>query len=245
MRKIPPSLDEKGKIVYNRGMEFEVIAHIHTDFKEKFGIPRQSGLTDLKGKIIFVPKYRNKDALRGIEGYSHLWLLWEFSEAIRSEWSPTVRPPKLGGNTRVGVFATRSPFRPNPVGLSSVSLEKVDYNDPEGPVLFVAGVDLLDGTPIYDVKPYLPYTDAHPEAKSGFAVPFSQGLDVSFPQELLALVPFEKRSALLTALKEDPRPSYQDDPKRVYGMRFAGLEIKFSVQGNLLTVLSVQKKSSY
>ena len=230
--------------MYNTGMELKIIAHIHTDFKEKFGIPRQSGLLELKGKIVFLPPYRNRDALRGIEGYSHLWLLWEFSKSVRGEWSPTVRPPKLGGNTRVGVFASRSPFRPNPVGLSSVALEKVDYDDPEGPVLLVSGIDLLDKTPIYDIKPYLPYTDCHPDAKSGFAVPFSNALAIDFPPTLLECVPPDKRNALLSALKEDPRPSYQDDPKRIYGMSFAGLEVKFSVKVEVLTVLSVQKRSS-
>ena len=210
----------------------EIIARIHTDFPEKFGIPRQSGLVDgLTGRIVFEEKYRNPDALRGIEGFSHLWLIWQFSRAIREEWSPTVKPPRLGGNQRMGVFATRSPFRPNPIGLSCVRLQRVELHTAEGPVLWVAGIDLLDGTPIYDVKPYLPYADCHPEATGGFAQEvMGHRLEVAFPEELLALVPPEKREALREVLAQDPRPGYQhNEPDRRYGVAFAGLDVLFTV----------------
>ena len=223
-------------------IEFRVIAHIENDYKEKFGIPRQSGLVEsLVSKIVFEPEYRNPDAFRGIDGYSHLWLLWHFSEADRGEeWSPTVRPPRLGGNTRVGVFATRSPFRPNSVGMSSVKLEKFEVDKILGPVLYVSGADLLDGTPIFDVKPYLAYVDSHPEAKDGFALNQKEGtLTVEFPKELLAEVPREKRQGLIELLSQDPRPQYQNDPERVYKMKFGQKEVWFRVEGTTLTVITV------
>ena len=224
----------------------EIIARIHTDFPEKFGIPRQSGLVDgLTGRIVFEEKYRNPDALRGIEGFSHLWLIWQFSRAIREEWSPTVKPPRLGGNQRMGVFATRSPFRPNPIGLSCVRLQRVELHTAEGPVLWVAGIDLLDGTPIYDVKPYLPYADCHPEATGGFAQEvMGHRLEVAFPEELLALVPPEKREALREVLAQDPRPGYQHNkPDRRYGVAFAGLDVRFTVEGDVLLVREVVRRA--
>lgn len=219
----------------------KVVAHIETDFPTKFGIPRQSGIIDsLRGRIVFEPAYRNPDAVRGLEEFSHLWLIWEFSEAVRDTWSPTVRPPRLGGNTRKGVFATRSPFRPNPIGLSSVKLERVDIDAKLGPVLYVSGIDLMDGTPIYDIKPYIVYTDSHPEAVSGFASkPAEYLLEVVFSKELLEKVAPEKRESLEAVLAHDPRPQYQDDPNRVYGMSFGSYEIRFSVSGTTLTVLDV------
>ncbi|MBD5154023.1 MAG: tRNA (N6-threonylcarbamoyladenosine(37)-N6)-methyltransferase TrmO [Oscillibacter sp.] len=222
-------------------MEIKPIAHINTDFKEKFGIPRQSGLVEaLRASIIFEPEYRVPDAVRGLEEFSHIWLLWEFSRAHRENWSPTVRPPRLGGNKRVGVFATRSPFRPNALGLSAVRLEGVGTDGPDGPVLHVSGADLLDGTPIYDIKPYLPYADAIPKASGGFTDQTARRLlTVECPQELLAELPPEKREALLAVLAQDPRPSYQSDPDRVYGMAFAGAEIRFTVEGGTLTVRGI------
>ena len=223
-------------------VEFRVIAHIENDYKEKFGIPRQSGLVEsLVSRIVFEPEYRNPDAFRGIEGYSHLWLLWHFSEADRGEsWSPTVRPPRLGGNTRVGVFATRSPFRPNSVGMSSVKLEKIEMDKILGPVLYVSGADLLDGTPIFDVKPYLAYVDSHPEAVDGFALNQKEGtLSVVFPEELLAQIPVEKREGLIELLSQDPRPQYQNDPERVYKMKFGAQEVWFRVEADKLTVCNV------
>ena len=221
----------------------KIIATLHGAFPTKFGIPRQSGLVeDLEATVVFEPEYRNPDALRGLEGFSHLWLIWSFSQAIRPHWSPTVRPPRLGGNTRMGVFATRSPFRPNPIGLSSVRLKGIVQHPTLGPVLHVAGSDLMDGTPIFDIKPYLPYTDAHPQASSGFTADYEgYHLTVRFPEDLLKKVPPEKQAALRGVLAQDPRPSYQEDPTRVYGMAFGGLEVKFSVQDGVLTVLSVEK----
>ena len=218
--------------------QVHIIAHIRSDFSTKFGIPRQSGLVEeLEAAVVFEPEYRNEAALRGLEGFSHLWLIWEFSQAKRESWSPTVRPPRLGGNRRLGVFATRSPFRPNPIGLSCVRLLGVDLHTPDGPVIRVAGADLMDGTPIYDVKPYLPYADCKPEALGGFAAqPKQASLTVDFPEELLALVPERKRQALRGVLAQDPRPSYQEDPQRVYGMAFGGLEVIFRVEGERLTV---------
>ena len=219
----------------------KIIARIRTDFPTKFGIPRQSGLVkSLKARIVFEPEYRNPDALRGIEGYTYLWLIWEFSEAKRDTWSPTVRPPRLGGNTRMGVFATRSPFRPNPVGLSSVKLEKVEWDAADGPAIIVSGADLMDGTPIYDIKPYLPYVDSHPDAEGGFADPVrSYALQVNFPDELLQKFPEASREALLEILSQDPRPSYQNDPTRVYGLPFAGYDVRFAVQDDTLTVQEI------
>jgi tRNA-Thr(GGU) m(6)t(6)A37 methyltransferase TsaA len=223
----------------------KVIARIHTDFPTKFGIPRQSGIiASLQGRIVFEPEYRNPEAVRGLEDFSYIWLLWEFSKAVRDTWSPTVRPPRLGGNVRKGVFATRSPFRPNPIGLSSVRLEKVDIDPKLGPVLYVSGVDLMDGTPIYDIKPYITYTDSHPDAVSGFAsTPAEYLLEVDFPDNLLQKVPESQRESLIEVLAHDPRPQYQDDPERVYGMAFGGMEVKFKVEGIQLTVLEVKSNA--
>ena len=218
----------------------KVIARIRSDFPEKFGIPRQSGLVpELRAKVVFEPEFCSADALRGIEGFSHLWLIWQFSAAVRDTWSPTVRPPRLGGNERVGVFATRSPFRPNAIGLSCVKLEGVRHEDGLGDVLIVSGADLMDGTPIYDVKPYLPYTDAHPEALGGFAPSPKETIAVDCPPELLAKLPEGRREALLGVLAQDPRPQYQHDPERVYGMSFGGWDVKFRVRGETLEVLSL------
>ncbi|MBQ2694591.1 MAG: tRNA (N6-threonylcarbamoyladenosine(37)-N6)-methyltransferase TrmO [Clostridia bacterium] len=221
--------------------EINIIAHIHTDFSSKFGIPRQSGLVDeLEATIIFEPEYRNPDALRGIEEYSHLWLLWQFSECAGKEWTPTVRPPRLGGNKRMGVFATRSPFRPNPVGLSSVKLLGVEKTEKHGCVLRVAGADLLDGTPIYDIKPYLPYVDSHPEASNGFALDEKEGkLTVEFSENLLNLIPTEKQAALKAVLAQDPRPGYQNEPNRIYGIEFAGFDVRFKVENSTLKVTEI------
>ena len=213
---------------------------MESDFPDKFGIPRQSGLTSLTSRIVFEPGFRDPNALRGIEGWSHLWILWIFSEAVRPGWSPTVRPPRLGGNERVGVFATRSPFRPNNIGLSSVKFERVEHTENEGDVLIVSGADLMDGTPIIDIKPYVPYADAHPEASGGFAAEkFGKKLKVVFPEELLSRVEPGKREGLKDLLAEDPRPAVQDDPERVYGMRFSDVEIKFVVSDGVLTVVDV------
>ena len=224
----------------------KVIARIRSDFKTKFGVPRQSGLVEaLRARIVFEPEYRNADALRGIEGFSHLWLIWQFSEAVREDWSPTVRPPRLGGNERMGVFATRSPFRPNPIGLSCVRLERVDLTNPRGPVLHVAGADLMDGTPIYDIKPYIPYADCHPEATEGFTGQVEmQELTVTIPPEQLSRFPADKRDALIGVLTQDPRPRYQADANRVYGLEFGGYEIKFRVDSQTLTVTDIIKKDS-
>ena len=223
----------------------KVIARIHTDFPTKFGIPRQSGIiASLQGRIVFEPEYRNPEAVRGLEDFSYIWLLWEFSKAVRDTWSPTVRPPRLGGNVRKGVFATRSPFRPNPIGLSSVRLEKVDIDPKLGPVLYVSGVDLMDGTPIYDIKPYITYTDSHPDAVSGFAsTPAEFLLEVDFPEAMLQKVPEYQRQSLIDVLAHDPRPQYQDDPERVYGMAFGGMEVKFKVEGIQLTVLEIKSNT--
>lgn len=220
----------------------KIIARIHNDFKEKFGIPRQSGLSgELTSRIVFEPEYRNPEALRGIEGYSHLWLIWQFSETQRDTWSPTVRPPRLGGNKRVGVFATRSPYRPNPIGLSSVRLVSVNKTENEGCVLIVSGADLLDGTPIYDIKPYVAYSDSHPDAISGFAEEVKNySLNVEFCKDLLSKVHISKQKALISILEQDPRPSYQNDPEREYGMRFSDYEIFFKVKGDTLTVTRVE-----
>lgn len=221
--------------------EIQAIAHMKSDFPTKFGIPRQSGLVDeLRSTIIFEPDFRNPDALRGIDGYSHLWIIWQFSQAVRQDWSPTVRPPRLGGNTRMGVFATRSPFRPNRLGLSCVRLLGVENTKEYGTVLHVGGADLMDGTPIFDIKPYIPYSDAHPEAIGGFTdLAGDFLLDVDFPQALLTQLPPEKREAALGILAHDPRPSYHSDPERVYGLTFAGYNIRFQVNGRVLTVLEV------
>ena len=223
--------------------EFSVrtIAHIHSDFPEKFGIPRQSGIVEeLNSTVIFESDYRNIDAVRGLEQYSHIWLLWRFSECADKPFTPTVRPPRLGGNTRIGVFATRSPFRPNSIGLSCVRLEKIDLDAPQAPVLHIAGADLMDGTPILDVKPYLPYADSVPNALGGFALQSKEDiLKVDFPNDLLQKIPAEKRQALLRVLAQDPRPAYQADAERVYGFSFAGCTVKFKVDGDLLTVIDI------
>lgn len=218
------------------------IAHIQSDFPEKFGIPRQSGIIDeLQAAVVFEPEYRNFDAFRGVEGYSHLWLLWQFSECAEKPWSPTVRPPRLGGNKRMGVFATRSPFRPNSIGLSCVRLVKIDYTAQNAPVLYVAGADLMNGTPILDIKPYLPYADSIPNATGGFALQSKEDiLKVDFPENLLLKVPEEKRTALLRVLAQDPRPAYQADSARVYGFSFAGVTVKFTVENGVLTVRGVE-----
>ena len=219
-----------------------VIARIRSDFPTKFGVPRQSGLVDaLKADVVFEPEYRNADALRGLEDFSHIWLIWQFSGAVREKWSPTVRPPRLGGNSRMGVFATRSPFRPNPIGLSCVRLEGVGQDPELGPVLHVAGADLMDGTPIYDIKPYIPYADSHPEASAGFTAGLSPRLlEVEFPQRWLALVPEDRREALMGVLSHDPRPTYHSDPDRVYGLAFGGVDVRFTVREGVLTVCGVE-----
>lgn len=216
------------------------IAKIETDFSTKFGVPRQSGLVrQLTGRVVFEPEFRNPDAVRGLEGFSHIWLIWQFSETKRDTWSPTVRPPRLGGNARVGVFATRSPFRPNPIGLSSVRLDRVEWEGELGPVLYVSGVDMVDQTPIYDIKPYLPYVDSHPEAVGGFADSGRpETLEVILPEELAGLTG-DQREALRGVLAQDPRPSYHQDTDRIYGMEFAGREVKFKVEEQILTVISV------
>lgn len=221
----------------------KIIAKIHTDFPEKFGIPRQSGLVDsLKATIVFEPEYRNTEAIRGLEDYSHIWLLWEFSKATQDTWSPTVRPPRLGGNRRMGVFATRSPYRPNPIGLSCVRLDGIITGAKDAPILCVSGADLLDGTPIYDIKPYLPFADSHPEATGGFAGDVKDlKLDVICQDDICREIPEDKLQTILDILEQDPRPAYQNDPDRIYGMSFAGIEIKFKVDGNTLTVISAEK----
>ena len=224
----------------SNGFTIYPIAHIQTDFKEKFGIPRQSGRVETIGKIIFEPKYRSPEALRGIESFSHLWLIFDFSLAHREEFSPTVRPPRLGGNTRVGVFASRSPFRPNAMGLSSVKLVSVEHSEKDGDYLIVSGADLLDGTPIYDIKPYLPFADSHPDAVGGYAdAHLTHRLEVIFPKELLEKIPLEKRNSVIGCLAEDPRPSYQEDDTRVYHMAFSQNEISFTVTKQTLTVIEV------
>ena len=226
----------------SKEIPMQIIAHIYNDFTSKFGIPRQSGIVDsLTSVIILEPEFRNSEVYRGLEGYSHAWLIWQFSQIENKTWSPTVRPPKLGGNTRVGVFASRSPFRPNNIGLSSVRIKKVDLHTDQGPLLYVTGADLMDGTPLFDIKPYLPYTDAHPDASGGYAVlPDSIGLKVSFPKELLTKIPEESRNGLLELLKQDPRPGYQRDPERIYGLSFSSFEIRFVVKGDSLTVVEVK-----
>lgn len=217
------------------------IAHVHSEFPGKFGIPRQSGVVpELRSELIFAPEFRNPDALRGIEGFDRLWLIWEFSANRRASWSPTVRPPRLGGNTRLGVFATRSPFRPNPLGLSCVQLLRTELHTKDGPVLYVAGADLVDGTPIYDIKPYLPYADSHPDAVDGFdGKRDAEPLTVVFPPELEALIPERKRAGLRQALACGPIPGYQHDPTRRYGFNFSGLDIRFRIQDRILTVVEI------
>ena len=224
-------------------VNIQVIARMHSDFATKFGIPRQSGLVEeLRSTIVFEPEFRNPDALRGIEDFSHLWIIWQFSEAVRQGWSPTVRPPRLGGNTRMGVFATRSPFRPNNLGLSSVRLLGVEHTSEFGTVLHVGGADLMDGTPIFDIKPYIPYGDCHVDATGGFTDTAGEFLlQVDFPAELLSILPEDKREAAVGVLSHDPRPSYQRKPDRIYGLTFAGHDIRFKVSEDVLTVVEVTK----
>jgi tRNA-Thr(GGU) m(6)t(6)A37 methyltransferase TsaA len=223
--------------------KLKIIAHIHTDFPEKFGVPRQSGLIpELLGMIMFEEEYRVKEALKGIEDFSYLWLLWGFSEVEKTEWSPSVKPPRLGGKTKMGVFATRSPFRPNPIGLSSVHLEEIRETKEQGTVLIVSGVDMMDGTPIYDIKPYLAYVDSHPEAGNGFAQnTVDYELQVDFPEEILQIIPREKRAGILKVLAKDPRPAYHDFPDRRYGVAYAGYDVRFTVSDGKLMVCEVVK----
>lgn len=226
----------------NGNLSLKAIAYIHTDFPEKFGIPRQSGLADTKAAIIFEPEYRNPDALKGLDEYSHIWLLWGFSGITQKEWSPTVRPPRLGGNQRMGIFATRSPFRPNPLGLSCVKLEKIEKCEGKGYVLRVRGADMMDGTPIYDIKPYLPYVDSHADAAGGFAEQVKEyALQVEIPDECADSLSKEQREVVAQILAQDPRPSYQDDPGRIYGMEYGGMNIWFQVKGNVLTVCEIRR----
>ncbi|MDO4811752.1 MAG: tRNA (N6-threonylcarbamoyladenosine(37)-N6)-methyltransferase TrmO [Eubacteriales bacterium] len=222
--------------------EMQIIARIRSPFPEKFGVPRQSGLVNsLLSQIVFEEDYRNADAVRGLDGFSHIWLIWQFSKAVREDWSPTVRPPRLGGNERMGVFATRSPFRPNAIGLSSVKLEKIELDPKLGPILHVSGADLMDGTPIFDIKPYLPYCDSHPNAVGGWTDEADNRLlQVNFPEECLSQVPEAQREGLIGVLASDPRPRYQNDPERVYGMSFGGVNVKFTVDGEQLTVREVE-----
>ena len=239
-------LSQKNKS--NQEMEnLKIIARIRTDFPAKFGIPRQSGIIDaLKAVIVFEPQYRNPDALRGLNGFSHIWLIWGFHQPDRDHWAPMVKPPRLGGNKRMGVFATRSPFRPNPLGLSSIKLEGIELHSELGPILHVSGADLMDQTPIYDIKPYLPYTDSHPEATGGFAEPLRDyALEVEFPEQLLSVIPTEHHEALMGILAHDPRPSYHNDPERKYGFGFAGFNIRFTVKDTLLTVCEVTLIETY
>ena len=221
-----------------------VIARVHSDFSSKFGVPRQSGLVEeLESTLVFEPEFRNEDALRGLEGFSHLWLVWVFHQAARGEWSPTVRPPRLGGNARLGVFATRSPFRPNPIALSAVRLAGVERTAVQGTLLSLRGADLVDGTPVLDIKPYLPYADCVPGALGGFAAaPAGEAVEVAIPPDLLERVPPDRREALRGVLAQDPRPRYQEDPDRVYGFGFAGLEVRFSVSGGVLAVREILEK---
>ena len=222
-----------------------IIARMKSDFPTKFGIPRQSGLVEeLRSTIVFEPQYRNADALRGLEDFSHLWIIWQFSEAVREDWSPTVRPPRLGGNTRMGVFATRSPFRPNEIGLSCVKIIGIEQTDDYGTVIVVAGADLMDGTPIFDIKPYIPYSDCHPDATGGFTEDAdSYLLDVECSDEVIAKVPVQKRPALLGVLSHDPRPSYHKDPERIYGLTFSGYDVRFTVKDHILSIIEIREIS--
>jgi tRNA-Thr(GGU) m(6)t(6)A37 methyltransferase TsaA len=232
----------KEKKQYNHP-EMKVIARIYTDFPSKFGIPRQSGLINqLKGTIIFEQEYRNPEAFRGLEGFSHLWLIWEFSQNIRDNWSPMVRPPRLGGIKRMGVFATRSPFRPNPIGLSCVKLDRIELYTEHGPILYVSGIDIMDNTPIYDIKPYLPYTDSHPDAAGGFADPVKDyRLEVEIPEEWLSMIPKDRVEALYGVLAHDPRPAYQNTPERIYGFEFCDFDVRFTVADNRIKVCEIVK----
>lgn len=223
--------------------EMKIIAHIRNDFDTKFGVPRQSGLvSSVLSAVVFEPEYRNPDALRGLDGFSHLWLIWQFSECVRDEWSPTVRPPRLGGNTRMGVFATRSPFRPNAIGLSSVEIDHVEQHPQLGPVIWVRGADLMNGTPLFDIKPYVPYADCHPDARGGFAMgPEGGTVQVECAEAWLSLLPEGKRQALLDVLAQDPRPGYQHDAGRVYGISFAGFDVRFTVADGVLKVRDIAR----
>ncbi len=223
----------------------KIIGHIETDFVTKFGLPRQSGICDgLHGRIVLEPEYRREEAFRGLEGFSHIWLLWKFSEAEREEWAPTVRPPRLGGNKRMGVFATRSPFRPNNIGLSCVRLEKIAYDEAESPVLYVSGIDMMNGTPIFDIKPYVPVADCRPDATDGFTqYTKDYSLEVDFPCELLEILPEDKREGALQMLSQDPRPSYIEDEERIFGVMYAGYDIRFRVSENILTVCEVNSQN--
>ena len=222
-------------------MVISPIAYIHTEFPEKFGVPRQSGLAgSLRGTIVFEPEYRNPDALRGLEGFSHIWILWEFSANRHGDWQPTVRPPRLGGNDRMGVFATRSPYRPNPLGLSCLEIESIDMDGPDSPVIRVRGADLMDGTPIYDIKPYIRYADCRPDAVCGYVESLEErNLKVSVPEDLAAGIDDDVLEAIVQTLSLDPRPSYHHDPSREYGLSFAGYNVRFNVTDDLLTVISV------
>ena len=224
-------------------IRLKAVARIRNDFSSKFALPRQSGIIrTLESTVVFEPAFRNPDMLRGMDGFTHLWLIWGFSQNQRKSWSPTVRPPRLGGNTRMGVFATRSPFRPNPLGLSCVELKSVDLTVPSSPTLIIAGADMMDGTPIYDIKPYLPYTDSIPAARGGFAhsAPAAP-LTVDFPVQWLSMIPVEKQETLITVLSGDPRPAYQNDPKRIYGFGYAGFDVRFTVSGERLAVVEIEK----
>ncbi len=220
----------------------KIIGHIETDFNTKFGLPRQSGMCDgLRGRIILEPEYRREEAFRGLEGFSHIWVLWKLSETEREEWSPTVRPPRLGGNKRMGVFATRSPFRPNNIGLSCVKLDRIAYDEDVSPVLYVSGIDMMNGTPVFDIKPYVPVADCIPEATDGFTAQTKDySLEVNFPHNLLEILPEEKRTGAIQMLSQDPRPSYIEDEKRFYGVQYAGYDIRFYVKENILTVCDVK-----
>lgn len=223
--------------------ELKIIAHIENSFSEKFGVPRQSGLADVTSRIVFEPEYRDPDAFRGIEGYSHLWLLWIFSEAETDRFTPTVRPPRLGGNKRMGVFSTRSPFRPNSIGLSSVKFDRISFDEKDSPVIYVRGADLMDGTPIIDIKPYLSYTDSHPDAVNGFALDSNEPiLSIVFPDELKMIVGEKNTYELIQILEQDPRPQYQNDPERVYSMLYGSYDVDFTVKENVLTVKNIRKK---
>jgi len=242
MRFVSKNAYKRGTLVNNQEYtDMKIIAHIRTDFVTKFGIPRQSGLIEsLEGTIIFEPEYRNQDAFRGLDGFSHIWLIWRFSEIVRDTWSPMVRPPRLGGTQKMGVFATRSPFRPNAIGLSSVKLNRIEQHAEFGPVLHISGADLLDNTPIFDIKPYLPYTDSHTDAAGGFTESHVyRELDVHFPPEWLNLIPEKKREALIGVLSHDPRPHYQNDPERIYGFEFDRFNIKFRVENDTVCICSV------
>ena len=222
--------------------EIQIIGHIYNDYKEKFGIPRQSGLAkNMISKIVFEKEFSSKDFFKGLDQFSHIWLLWQFSETIGKEITPTVRPPKLGGNERIGVFATRSPFRPNNIGLSSVKIEKIDLDERIGTILYVSGADLMNGTPIIDIKPYLPYTDSHLDATNGFALDNVEGLlDIICSEELLSKIPYDKVNGLFETLKHDPRPSYQNDSERIYGMNYGNKQVKFKVANNVLTIINIE-----